>query len=46
MTFLWAEIEFGFNAITFRYYNDLFWYCYSISGIPIEFAIGFYKMYA
>jgi hypothetical protein len=46
MTFLWAEISHGLNLLTFRYYNDLIWYFYEVIGIPFEFIIGFYKMYA
>lgn len=46
MTFLWADISHGLNPITFRYYNDLIWYIYGVLGMPFEFIIGFYKLYA
>lgn len=46
MTFLWAEISHDLNPISFRYYNDLIWYFYGVIGMPFEFIIGFYKMFA
>lgn len=45
MTFLWADVEFNWSPITFRYYNDLIWYVYSVLGMIPLFMFGSWKFY-
>jgi len=44
MGFLWSEIELDFSSHSFRYYNDLVWYSYSIISFFPLVLLTFYKL--